>query len=374
MRIISAIFTLLVISGCTSNNNSLKLSGEVIPFDDIPKEKFCNSKVFERIVYLPLETNDSCILSDGLQLKTIGKDYYILDNKAHHVILRFAADGTFLNTIGRRGKGPNEYIHVIDFTVDKKHRTIELLTAPKFSIFNYTPDGQLLLTIKPEIPAQSIAKINEMYYLNIGYSNYFSKERIYRVTDAGKVISKYHPIKTKLFTLSEPNFFQTDSSVIFHESLCNTIYDVTTENIHPLYTFDFRKYNIPDIIHEMDPMEVLEMLNNKGIRTIISYLENKNFAYFLINQQQTSELSLNHLLIDKKTGHMKILTIPQNDEAFVAFGRAEMLTDSDELVFLVHQAFLSDLIVKYPFFKGNLVDQLNADLNPFIAKMKLRSF
>ena len=123
----------------------------------------------------------------------------------------------------------------------------------------------------------------------------------------------------------------------------------------------------------MEPMQVLTMLDTKGMCMIADCFENKNFVYFLIIKQEMHEAELNHLLIDKKTGCKRILSI-KDDEIINAFGRANMLTDNDELIFLVHQALLVDLIKKYPLLKGNLMDPLNEELNPFVVKVKLKSF
>ena len=368
-------FLSIFISSCTSNTNYFKAGDKIITFENVSKEKFWDSNIIEHINYLPLETNDDCLLSDDVQLKSMGNDYYILDNKAHHKIFRFNSEGIFLNTIGQRGQGPNEYNELLDFTVDERNQTIEVLVFPEYKIFRYEPDGKVMTTIKNEIPAQSFAKLGDTYYLNIGYSNYFSKERIYKVNDQGVVISKYHPITTRLFPVTEPNFTQTDRHIIFHESFSNTIYDVTNEDVEPLYTIDFGKYSIPDDIHKIEPMQVLEILERKGMCMIVSYYENSNFVYFFVSQQELQEITYNHLLIDKKTGNKRILYFTEEKEdGYGFFGRAEMLTDNDELIFLVQQAPLIDLIEKHSFFKGNLTNPLNDELNPVIAKVKLQSF
>jgi hypothetical protein len=228
--------------------------------------------------------------------------------------------------------------------------------------------------MNPQIPAHTMAKLNDTYYLNIGYSNYFSKERIYKVNSKGTVISKYHPIETKLFTVSEPNFSLTGSSVIFHESFCNAIYDVTSETVKPRYTIDFGKYSISDEIHKMEPMQVLPELNSKGMCLITGFFENKDFVYIAVHKQQMRETECYHLLIDKKTGNKRVISVSEDDNILDSFGRVDMLTDNNELVFLVHQAPLIDLVKMNPFFKGDLLNPLDEELNPFIAKVKLKSF
>ena len=345
-----------------------------ISFKDVTVRNFYNAGIFSDIAYTSLETQEQCLIGDFLSLKACNNDYYVFDQN-NQSMFRFADDGRFMNRIGQRGKGPNEYATILDFAIDRDENTIDLLTAPKSDIYRYRPDGSWVTSVSTDgIPAQSMAKLKGHYLLNIGYSNYFSEERLYRVDGQGKTISKFHPIVTKLFNVTEPNFFQTDSVVYFHESFCNVIYDVTTDEVKPLHTFDFGNYNIPDIVHEMDPMEVFGMLDNKGMINIRHFCFNKNFTCLFLSQQQTGQLVQYHYIIDNNTGNQVALKIPVEDWAMETFGIAQFITENDELVFLAQPAGLIEIIKNHPFFKGDIDFPINADMNPFIAKFKLKSF
>ncbi|MDR3095284.1 MAG: 6-bladed beta-propeller [Bacteroidales bacterium] len=368
-------FVLFFVCSCNSTTVTQLTSEHEINFDALPTIDFFSADIFSQIEYLPLETTEDCLLSDALRLKMLDNDFYILDYKAHHKVFRFSSAGQFLNTIGQRGKGPHEYTHVMDFAIDTEDKSIDLLIEPQSKIFRYHTDGSWVGEINTNIPAQSFAKMKGCYVLNISYSNYFSKERLYKIDEQGQIITKFHPITTKLVSLTEPNFFQTDTSIIFHESFSNIVYEVSSGEAHPLYQFDFGEYDIPSTIHEMESLKALDLLNQRGMRTILRFCENKKFAHFAIQQQQEQHaLIYNYLFINKENGHCVILQVSSENSDFAAFGHVAMITENDELVFLVHPYNLVDLIEKYSFFKGNISTSINEDMNPFIAKIKLKPF
>ena len=73
--------------------------------------------------YVPLETSKESLIS-GIEKSFIyGKFVYILDN-LNASVLMFDLEGKFIRKIGRSGRGPTEYIHPINFMLDKKMRII----------------------------------------------------------------------------------------------------------------------------------------------------------------------------------------------------------------------------------------------------------
>lgn len=73
-----------------------------------------------------------------------GDNYFLVDKK-QSVAFRFTKGGTFLNTIGRRGQGPGEYIEMSSFFVsDSCAYVCDLMSR---SIHKYAWDGEYLATI-----------------------------------------------------------------------------------------------------------------------------------------------------------------------------------------------------------------------------------
>ena len=81
-------------------------------------EKVNLSEVADSIVYIPLETTDSCLLSDELQI-FYGKDAIFVGDQKNERFYRFDKHGSFLNTIGQKGEGPADYTSALNFYVDE---------------------------------------------------------------------------------------------------------------------------------------------------------------------------------------------------------------------------------------------------------------
>lgn len=82
----------------------------------------------ESIEYIPLEANDSCLISNLLNLQ-VSDDYLFMYNGKSGQILQFDRKGKFIRQIGREGNGPEEYGMVSELAVDN--------TRKELSVFQY---------------------------------------------------------------------------------------------------------------------------------------------------------------------------------------------------------------------------------------------
>lgn len=60
------------------------------------------------IQYIPLETTDSCLISNLLNLQ-VTTDYMFMYNGKTEEVLQFDRKGKFIRRVGRQGNGPGEY-------------------------------------------------------------------------------------------------------------------------------------------------------------------------------------------------------------------------------------------------------------------------
>lgn len=93
----------------------------------------------------------TCLYSDdsGLgQLAGIDKivaskgDYYVLD-RAQRILIRYSSHGKPLNYIGRKGRGPEEYITISDFSINL-HGQVVILDGQLDEIIVYNRDGSFV--------------------------------------------------------------------------------------------------------------------------------------------------------------------------------------------------------------------------------------
>lgn len=96
----------------------------------------------DSIRYVPLETNDSCLIADVYKIVSWENFYYVRDLQEN--LFLFAGDGKFIRKIGKQGKGPGEYTALADFMVDPLNGDIYLVTLGKIMV--YSKEGKLLRT------------------------------------------------------------------------------------------------------------------------------------------------------------------------------------------------------------------------------------
>ena len=73
------------------------------------------SSLGNTISYIPLETNNRCLLSGNrFSIKFWGGSIFIRDSRA---LYQFSGSGKFIKQIGHNGSGPGEYDRVVNFTI-----------------------------------------------------------------------------------------------------------------------------------------------------------------------------------------------------------------------------------------------------------------
>lgn len=91
---------------------------------------------------IPLETNDSCLLS-SVRIKEVAEnDIWIIDNNK---VYRFdRKTGKLLFMLDRKGQGPEEYLSISDFSVDFRLKILFIYDLQKQKILKYDFTGIFL--------------------------------------------------------------------------------------------------------------------------------------------------------------------------------------------------------------------------------------
>lgn len=75
--------------------------------------------LFDVISIIPLESSDSCMLSDVMKVVAYDHRFYVYDEGAFPSLYIFNDDGMYYGRAGNYGKGHGEYSFIYDFTIDK---------------------------------------------------------------------------------------------------------------------------------------------------------------------------------------------------------------------------------------------------------------
>ena len=125
MKLILFFLTLLSLIACKSERDEIF---EIIDFEEAisDSEAFNITKHLSNIRYVPLETIENCYLADVG--KVVKNADFILVSDSEGNLFQFTSSGQFIKRIGRRGKGPGEYLNITDFVVDDSFINIYINT------------------------------------------------------------------------------------------------------------------------------------------------------------------------------------------------------------------------------------------------------
>ncbi len=235
---------LLVFQSC-SNQQKEKTEAIIIPVPDVETISHLDS-VFSTVSFLPLETDDDCLITRVRSLQIQDSLIYINDNGRR--LLVFDLHGKFIRQIGARGKGYGEYLHMNDWIVDSNQ--IEILDYRKIRI--YTLDGKY-------IQEKPFNLINDNIYCNAGafarspFGGYylwggtvgvpdFDKGRylMYEVDKDMKLKQGHFPIKREGGSVPRRFSYYQDVIIVDPTYGDYNIYQIDRQgNISSRYFFDF---------------------------------------------------------------------------------------------------------------------------------------
>ncbi|MDR0953904.1 MAG: 6-bladed beta-propeller [Rikenellaceae bacterium] len=94
--------------------------------------------VVSEIRYIPLETTQESLIGNVSHVE-VDSGLYFISDQTQSKLLVFDSEGHFLNTIGRVGRGPGEYIYLYSYYLDRSRKEVGVLDnyERKTLIYNY---------------------------------------------------------------------------------------------------------------------------------------------------------------------------------------------------------------------------------------------
>lgn len=252
-------FFMLFPYGCDKKSDGKK--NTTISVDLEKDQKVFFSDLFSHIELIPLETNEQSLIREIRKLIISADVFYIFDyNQAE--ILRFDANGKYLNKISSRGLGPEEYVNISDFEIDKSNKTISLLSAVNNSMYEYDINGNYICKYKlPDIRGayKSFKSLNSdtIAFFTFDFNNrikFYSKEK-------KKIIKELLPEKENILNNFAYNEFSYSNYL--HRATSNTLFTIDNNcSIGDGYTWDFgNQNNTKNQIKKIEKMPSSELRN-----------------------------------------------------------------------------------------------------------------
>ena len=295
----SYLFVLIIcIAACkyTGENQENILAGKckVISLSGFEEKAGSLSRVYEQIAYVPLETTSKALLSD-IQKILIHNDTIIVkveNSNSNSHVFSFDIKGNFINSVGKIGKGPGEYINPMDILVDSRSSTVEILDAALLKIIKYDFTGNLLNETKIDFlgsPFNFIKNDRDSYFYYMSNNTVDDKNvhNLYLVDGKGKIEDKFLPIPESfqnLRLISPNNLQNTPSGKFAIPSPSFTVYELSDKNVRERFCFDFGELSMPmeGLKLETDKKKLDFLSNNKFITRIDNFFISNNTIFFTV--------------------------------------------------------------------------------------------
>ena len=222
-----------------------------------------------------------------------------------NLVYRFDRKGEFLDSIGKIGRAPGEYLGLSDFYSDPETDELYILSGQDVQLYRYHKNGRFI--DQREVPdrTQSFIKLGPQFWFYEGYNNGKYPERLTQTDSALQVMGKYLPMETRTLEASiGPLLTQHRNEAYLFTALEPVIYRIIPGSAVPFLKFDFGKYNVPESYWETEnAMQAFTDLSQKGFISIAGFMMNDDYIVTELNQQTGMEDSECYYLLGIKERH-----------------------------------------------------------------------
>jgi hypothetical protein len=240
-----------------------------------PKEIMLNELASD-IRYVPLETTDDCLMNN---------EFYIMQYTGEDIItsgiFHFDKNGKFLNKIGSKGQGPEEYLQGLFAFGDWKNKLLYVQNWTTLTCYGF--DGTFVRSIPtPQLNMGAAGLFDEnhiLYSNDIYYADKANPIQLYMVdSQNGKTVSKWrgHLEENKKYGMiltSRDFMYNYDNSLFYKPALENVIFKILSPKKRQLvYKFDCSGKDIDVSADEVDPKKRFQFLSVYWVKETAQYL------------------------------------------------------------------------------------------------------
>ena len=240
-----------------------------------PKEIMLNELASD-IRYVPLETTDDCLMNN---------EFYIMQYTGEDIItsgiFHFDKNGKFLNKIGSKGQGPEEYLQGLFAFGDWKNKLLYVQNWTTLTCYGF--DGTFVRSVPtPQLNMGAAGLFDEnhiLYSNDIYYADKANPIQLYMVdSQNGKTVSKWrgHLEENKKYGMiltSRDFMYNYDNSLFYKPALENVIFKILSPKKRQLvYKFDCSGKDIDVSADEVDPKKRFQFLSVYWAKETDQYL------------------------------------------------------------------------------------------------------
>ena len=236
------------ISGCT-NHPSESETFAIVNVEE--KEQVFDLQTLSPDAHtVVLETTDSSLVAFTNRIYA-DNDYYLIGS--NQAIFFFDKKGRFHHAIQRRGEGPEEYLTIADFAVDKSNKQIWIWDMRKSRLTCYDYKGTFLREIKIGFWGTNLQWLDASHILLYSGNQITPEVNACKFSvvnlQTGEVERHFYPIAPNkaefLHLMGGSHLSQTGGETFFAENFNDTIYRISATECVSAYYLDFGNAKIP---------------------------------------------------------------------------------------------------------------------------------
>ncbi|MDD4781810.1 MAG: 6-bladed beta-propeller [Tissierellia bacterium] len=375
---ISILLLMNIFISCDLKNTNTSNKKESIPIDLNRNDQISIFDVFSGIEIIPLETNENSLLTfligEPDKIVKYNDNFYFLD-KPQDAIIIFNSEGKFQRKISQKGQGPNEYISIGDFNINRFTGNLEILSPEGRYVNIYGSDNIFIRRIKlpRDLPVvhQFHLLIPDIYV----FASYASDFKIFfysvkdnKIIEGDYNLPEWFNHKTTFAPASRNPFYLYNDTVCFNQIYNGDVFTLSPidYDLLPRYSWDFGVNNFdPSILPEDETFDYyLELLKKISINyAILFQIYQENDEYYFTRFKFKNRYK--HLILNKNT-HEYLLF-----ERFKEGGQClPQWIDEDAIYTFVSPGFLHHIIDPSFLNEENQYkySQIKEDDNPVIIK------
>lgn len=240
---------LLLAQSCTVKLDKADVSPIKIVWND--DGELPDIKEYFDIDTIKLETSSDCLIGNITRVQIVGNRIIVYDSPNNQMLV-FSSEGNFINRIGRKGQGPNEYTGIHDFFI--KTDKVYIYDFNQGKILEYDLDGRHLSSVSLSgiSHIDKIIPLDEGGYITLNtYSNASECPKFSWLDDEYKVKLKSGVQRLNGSSLNNV-FCNKGDSLIYWEMMNDTIFSLKNGDVIPLYRIDFSRYSLPEYLDDIN--------------------------------------------------------------------------------------------------------------------------
>ena len=340
---IPLVISIVIWSHSCSSNSNIKHS---IVFDDHNDSLLYEAP--DSIIYL-----DSLIVGLGdrtlLSLKERNGVFYLLDAQSKR-LFAISDDGKTEYVIDRIGRGPGEYLSIIDFEVTEEG-VVYMLTGEGDEVMAFD-NGSFICKYHLSFRASSLSLLQDgdIAFFKQRYSDEKLGDNVLVITDPSFKVKNcfLEESSTLLSGMGEHLVHGVDNTVLCYQQYVNKLYWFDAKGIVSEMNVDFGEKVFPESLFAAEDFEgMFSIIAESSAYYINSCFENEH--YLLLNITLFNRMSENNkytLLYEKGSWNTFLSSVNSENPKYEAEGLPLMITDDNRGVFL-YEAHGTDPASKY---------------------------